>query len=1300
MSTRTALRLAATIAIGLFVADAALWSQGRNGRRLSTVLIDGREAVEGEVLVRYRAEVGDLERERAEFQAETDEVEAVGRRGSRRMRSRRLGTRAMLQALRANPDVEYVEPNYVISVGATPNDPSFGNLWGLFNSGQTINGTAGVAGADIRATEAWNTTTGSRSVVVGVIDTGIDYTHPDLVANMWTAPRAFSVTIGGVAINCAAGTRGFNAITNTCNPMDDHYHGTHVAGTIGAVGNNGVGVAGVSQIASMMGLKFLNAGGSGTTADAIKSIEFAIQAKSALGADANVRILSNSWGGGGFSQSLKNQIDAANSAQMLFVAAAGNDNTNNDSIPQYPSNYTSSNIISVAATTNRDQRASFSNYGVSTVHLGAPGQAILSTMPGNTYSYLSGTSMATPHVSGAAALILSACPLTTAALKSTILTAVDPVAAMSGITSTGGRLNVRTALLNCSPNSPTLAINDVSVTEGHTGTVTATFTVTLNPVQSSQTVTVAYATANGTATANTDYASTSGTLTFTPGTTTRTISVAVNGDLTVEPNETFTVTLSGASNAIITDTQGVGTIVTDEAPPPPAMTLTSSVVLPGGTIGAQVTNGTGNPGDWIGVYSPGAADNAFSDWNYLNGTKSRPATGLTTATVQFPAPAVAGIYELRLFSVGYLKLATVSVGVGMAPLLTIDDASVTEGNSGTAAATFTVRLSVASPQTVTVAYATANGTATATTDYVAAGGTLTFSPGTLTRTISVVVNGDTTAEMNETFLVNLSGAANAAISDGQAVGTIVSDEAPPPPTMTLTSSVVLPGGTIEVQVTNGTGNAGDWIGFYAPGAADNGFSDWAYLNGTKSRPASGLTTATVQFPAPAVAGVYELRLFSVGYLKLATVSVGIGAAPLLTIDDASVTEGNSGTATATFTVRLSVASSQTATVAYATANGTATATTDYVAAGGTLTFSPGTLTRTISVVVNGDTTAEMNETFLVNLSGPVNAAISDGQGVGTIVSDEAPPAPSMTLTSSIVLPGGTIEAQVTNGTGNAGDWIGLYSPTAADNSFSDWIYLNGTKSRPATGLTAATIQLPAPTAAGGYELRLFSTGYLKLATVVVTVGSAPLLTIDDVSVVEGNSGTTVANFTTRLSAASTQTVTVAYATANGSATANTDYVAASGTLTFSPGTLTRTVSVVVNGDTTAEMNETFLVNLSGAASAAISDGQAVGTIVSDEAPPAATLSATSPVSPGAMIRLTVTGSAGIQWDWIGIYAGTSTDDRAFSDWNYLSGTKSAPAVGLTNATLAFPAPSTPGTYQLRLFTVGYARLATATVTVQ
>ena len=305
------------------------------------------------------------------------------------------------------------------------------------------------AGADISAVSAWDTTTGSTAKVIGVVDTGIDYTHPDLAPNVWSAPAAFTVTLSWGQITCPAGSHGYNAIARSCDPRDDNQHGTHVSGTIGAAGNNAAGVAGVNWTTRIMGLKVLDSSGSGSTSDAIDAIEFAIQAKAVLGAAADLRVLSNSWGGSGYSTSLFNEINRANTSEMLFVAAAGNSSLNTDTSPIYPAAFKNANLISVAATTNTDTLASFSNYGSTTISLGAPGVNILSTLPGGAYGYMSGTSMATPHVSGAAMLVLAKCPLNTASLRSTLLAQVDPLASLAGITVTGGRLNVAKALRSC-----------------------------------------------------------------------------------------------------------------------------------------------------------------------------------------------------------------------------------------------------------------------------------------------------------------------------------------------------------------------------------------------------------------------------------------------------------------------------------------------------------------------------------------------------------------------------------------------------------------------------------------------------------------------------------------------------------------------------------------------------------------------------------------------------------------------------------------------------------------------------------
>lgn len=405
-------------------------------------VVRGRRAVEGDVLVKFRRPLTIAEDGQLKSQIDAERLSAVGGAGTRLLHSRTYTAPALVDFLAKHPDVLYAEPNYILHQAAVPSDPAFGQLWGLRN--------LIAPGADIGAVPAWDVSTGSRAHIVGVVDSGLDYTHPDLAANVWIAPAAFTVNVGWMPIACAAGSHGFNAIANSCDPVDGNGHGTHVSGIIGAVGNNGRGVTGVNWTTSLMGLKFLDSTGTGTTANAINAIEFAVQAKAVLGVD--VRVLSNSWGGGGFSQALLDEISKAAANGILFVAASGNSGGNNDVAPMYPASYAAPNVVSVTATDDHDALASFANYGPSSVHLGAPGVDILSTFVGGGYAYASGTSMAVPYVAGAAALVLSRCALDTPALRTTLLTSIDPVPSLTGVTTTGGRLNVNRAIRLCSPS--------------------------------------------------------------------------------------------------------------------------------------------------------------------------------------------------------------------------------------------------------------------------------------------------------------------------------------------------------------------------------------------------------------------------------------------------------------------------------------------------------------------------------------------------------------------------------------------------------------------------------------------------------------------------------------------------------------------------------------------------------------------------------------------------------------------------------------------------------------------------------
>ncbi|HUQ32902.1 MAG TPA: Calx-beta domain-containing protein [Pyrinomonadaceae bacterium] len=662
--------------------------------------------------------------------------------------------------------------------------------------------------------------------------------------------------------------------------------------------------------------------------------------------------------------------------------------------------------------------------------------------------------------------------------------------------------NTASALNNCSAGlKPEITINDpASVSEA---SANVSFTVTLSTAGTLP-VTVDYSTANGTATAGADYTAVSGTLTFNPGETVKNIIVPIINDTMDEPSETFFVNLSNASNSVILDSQGQGTITDNDNP----------------------------------------------------------------------------------------------------PSLSINDVSVAEGDTGTTNATFTVTLSAASSFTVTVNFATADGTATVGSDYQSTSGTLTFNPGETTKTIPVPVNGDMTFEADETFVVNLSTPANATISDTQGQGTITNDDAAPP-------------------------------------------------------------------------------------------------LPAITIDDVTVTEGNSGTKTATFTVSLSISPTSIVTVDYATANGTATAGSDYQATTGTLTFNPGETTKTIGVTINGDTVVEANETFFVNLTNAVNAFISDGQGLGTIQNDDTANlvisqvygggnntgAPyqrdfielfnrgtttidfSVTpysvqyasagaafvntktdLTSGTVAPGHYFLIQEAGGTtngvalptpdatgtiamGNTSGKVALVVGTAlipsaicpgddgtppfnpSDGTIADFIgygsvvCYEGSGPAPAPDNTTADFRRAGgctDTDNNASDFFTHTPAPRNSASPVndCSVSTTPNLTISDASLTEGNSGTVTATFTVQLSApASGSDVTFDIATQNNTATSGSDYVAKSLTNQIIPaGSQTLTFSVTVNGDTAVENDETFFVNVTNVAGANVTDGQGLGTIQNDDLP--------------------------------------------------------------------------------------------------
>lgn len=365
-------------------------------------------------------------------------------------------TEELIGMLEDNEDIDAVTPNYIYTLSAT-SDPYYNMLWGIENTGAFINYTRGTPDADMDVNEAWKTETGDSSVIVAVLDTGIDYTHPDLAGNMWSG-------MPNHGYDFAADAEGNNDNDPMPAPGPFHWHGTHVAGTIGAVGDNGVGISGVAQNVSLMALKVFRPNLYAYENDILEAIEFILRR---IDEGENIVAVNASFGGSRFSPLMQEAIRKLGSKGVVFCAAAGNEQNNNDRSPSYPASYDLGNIISIAASDQRDELANFSNFGVTSVDIAAPGVNIYSTSTGNSYRFASGTSMAAPHVAGAIALLASRYPNTTAVQRKNLLLAyADRKEGLLGKTATGSRANIQTAL---SANPLALkAVDDYAITRFET----------------------------------------------------------------------------------------------------------------------------------------------------------------------------------------------------------------------------------------------------------------------------------------------------------------------------------------------------------------------------------------------------------------------------------------------------------------------------------------------------------------------------------------------------------------------------------------------------------------------------------------------------------------------------------------------------------------------------------------------------------------------------------------------------------------------------------------------------------------
>jgi subtilisin family serine protease len=396
-------------------------------------------AVPGSVLVKFRTGTSARAVAAANAPAHAAVRRSFARLGLQHVRTS-LPVEQALKIYRSNPQVEYAEPDYLVrgDEAVFPDDDRFAEMWNLHNTGQT----GGTPDADIDAPEAWATQPGHHGVVVAVIDSGIDYAHPDLVANLYRNDADCDADGddddgNGHVDDC----HGIDTRNGDGDPMDDHGHGTHVAGTIGAAGRNALGVTGVAWHVSLLACKFLDADLIGSVSGAIACLDYVAGMRER---GVNVVATSNSWGLGEPSRALD---DAIATSGVLFLASAGNTGADTATAPRFPCNSADPTVVCVAATSNTDTLASYSNYGRSTVDLAAPGNAILSTWPGGDYRTLSGTSMATPHVTGVAALLHAEfAGLSTAEARCRLLAGADRLTSLARKTVSGGRLNAAGAL--------------------------------------------------------------------------------------------------------------------------------------------------------------------------------------------------------------------------------------------------------------------------------------------------------------------------------------------------------------------------------------------------------------------------------------------------------------------------------------------------------------------------------------------------------------------------------------------------------------------------------------------------------------------------------------------------------------------------------------------------------------------------------------------------------------------------------------------------------------------------------------
>ena len=784
-------------------------------------------------------------------------------------------------------------------------------------------------------------------------------------------------------------------------------------------------------------------------------------------------------------------------------------------------------------------------------------------------------------------------------------------------------------------NDDGISVSDVNQIETNSGQTAFVFRIFLSQ-PSASTVTVSYQTADGTASSITDYQATAGSVTFLPGETEKFVTVMVNGDGFHEQNELFYLNLLSPSGANLAKSQGVGTIINDDVTP--SLTIGDITVNEGqsGVTNFVFTiNLTAVSGQTVTVDYATANGTAAAGTDYLSQTGTVSfAPGVTSQQVTV---SVLGDQLLEADETFFLNLtnalgATLSDNQGTAIIanddgLRITDAQISEGNVGTKLLTFTVTAPQTGGPTITVDFATVGGTATQGVDFNAVVGTLSFPVGVTSRTISVPIVGDYFTETNESFQVVLSNSVNAPLINAVGTGLIIDDDVTPTITITNQSITEANSGatnmTFTVNLSQATGIPVT-VDFATFDQTTTAGSDYVPTSGTITFPAFNTTQQiTVSILGDLIDEANETFFVALSnptnaILDMNTIGIGTildnDAMPTMSVQNISFNEGQAGSTTATFMVSLSQPSGQSVTVNYTTVDGTATvADGDYTTATGSLTFLPGEVTKLITVSVNGDAFYENTETFALNLSGAVNASLSSGsQAIATIQNDD--PKPTIVVSDA------------TEFEGNAGTVGMVFTftllqpsklPATVTYNTSSGTALDGNDYQTAVGtitfLPGETTHTVTVLVNGDQTVEADETFLLNLSgetNAVVSdrigVGTirnddvTPSITINDVSLTEGDSGFSNMVFTVTVANPNGQPISVQYSTSNGNATAGNDFTAQSGTLVFAGNETTKTISVPIRGDLTAESTEQFFVNLSNPSNATLSDIQGVGTILNDD----------------------------------------------------------------------------------------------------